>query len=297
MKIVIAGSSGFIGTHLASFFGKRGDTLILLSRQPDKPNAYFWDPHEKQIDPSILEGAEIVINLAGESILGRWNQKKMDRIRESRLASTQFLCHTLLGLTNPPKTYLGASAIGYYGDRQGEILTESSASGHGYLAEVCREWEKIPEILNQKGIRTVFTRFGLVLGGDGGALRYMEKAFRTGMGGVLGSGEQRMSWIAIDDVCRAFQHIIEHPEISGPVNLTAPFSLTNKEFTKIIGKILNRPTLISVPEFALSMLFGSGSEIFLSSLDVQPKRLLESGFEFKYPRIEEVLKKYLLINV
>ncbi|MCH9625569.1 MAG: Epimerase family protein [Chlamydiales bacterium] len=295
MKIIIAGSSGFVGSHLRTYF-KEHD-LILLSRSTEQPSVHFWDPESKQIDPSILEGADVVINLCGESILGRWNQKKMDQIRSSRLISTEFLCNTLLQLNSLPKLYIGASAIGYYGDRGDEELSESSAPGHGYLAELCREWEAIPEKLCDRGVRVTFARFGTVLGSDGGALKQLDKAFRMGMGGVLGSGEQFMSWIAMEDVGGALQHLIEHPEIKGAVNFVAPGSLSNKEFTHILGHLLNRPTIVPVPKFALSMLFGSGADIFLASTRVLPKVLLDSGYQFQYPQVEEALKKYLLIKV
>lgn len=295
MKIIIAGSSGFIGSNLVAHFEAQGHQLVLLSREPKKTNAYYWNPEERQIDPSVLEGADLVINLSGESILGRWTSKKMEQIRNSRLVSTQFLCDTLLTLPTLPKLYINASAIGFYGDRPQEILDETSQSGHGFLAEVCRQWEAIPAALASKGVRVVFSRFGIVLG-EGGALKQMEKAFRIGLGGVLGTGEQIMSWIAVDDVCSAMSHIISHPEISGPVNFVAPQSVSNASFTEALGKVLQRPTMVPVPKFALTMLFGAGADTLLSSSDARPHRLLETGFAFQYPELEEALKKYLSIK-
>ncbi len=295
MKIVITGSSGFVGSHLVSFFKGRGDTLILLSRTPNE-GEHFWDPDTKQIDPSILEGVDVVINLAGENILGRWNQKKMDLIRQSRFTSTQFLCETLISAKALPRLYLNASAIGYYGDRGEEVLTEESQSGHGFLAEVCREWEVIPNSLAQNGVRVACMRFGLVLGEDGGALKLMIKPFKMGMGGSLGKGAQIMSWIAIDDVVSAVDFVIEHEEVSGPVNFTAPAPLSNLEFTKILASLLNKPAPMPIPKFALGMIFGSGAEVFLSSTYVHPERLLKSGFHFQYTDLETCLKKYLEIN-
>ena len=292
MKIVIAGSSGFIGTQVASYFEKEGHELLLLSRKPTTPDAYYWDPESQRIDASILEGADVVINLSGENILGRWSAEKKEKIRESRLVSSLFLCRTLMGLSTPPKLYIGASAIGYYGDRNTEVLTESSTAGESFLSEVCAQWEKIPLTLSPKGIRVVLARFGIVLG-KGGALQYMEKGFRTGMGGILGDGKQIMSWIAIDDLCSAIGHVISHAELQGPINFTAPGALSNLEFTRLLGKLLNRPTLISVPKFALTLLLGEGAEIFLASTHVYPQRLIESGFAFQYPELEEALKKYL----
>ncbi|MCC5832679.1 MAG: TIGR01777 family oxidoreductase [Chlamydiales bacterium] len=295
MKIVIAGSSGFIGSKLVSHFKEKGHELILLSRNPQE-GQHFWDPEAKQIDPSILAGVDVVINLAGESILGRWNQKKMERIRESRFDATQFLCDTLISTKTMPRTFLNASAIGYYGDRGEEVLTESSQSGHGFLAEVCRHWERIPDRLAEKGVRVVLMRFGLVLGDSGGALKQMEKPFRMGMGGTLGKGEQIMSWIAIDDLVSAVDFLIDHEEISGPVNFTAPGALSNLEFTRIFSTLLGKPAPLPIPKFALSMLFGSGVEIFLASLHARPDQLLKSGFPFQYANIEECLKKYLHLN-
>ncbi len=295
MKIVITGSSGFIGKKLVSLFKDRGDTLILLSRNP-KEGEHFWDPSSQQIEPSILEGADVVINLAGESILGRWNQEKMAKIRESRFTSTQFLCDTLLKLEQLPRIYINASAIGFYGDRGEEVLTEESQSGHGYLAEVCRHWERIPDVLAEKGVRVVLTRFGLVLGEEGGALKLMEKPFKMGMGGSLGKGTQIMSWIAVDDLVRGIDFVIEHEELSGPINFVSPGAVSNLEFTKTLASVLQKPAPMPIPKFAISMLFGSGGEVFLASAHVHPERLLKSGFQFQYPNLEETLKKYLHIN-
>ncbi|MCH9628026.1 MAG: Epimerase family protein [Chlamydiales bacterium] len=292
MKIVITGSSGFIGSRLATFFEERGDELVLFSRHP-KEGEHFWDPESKQIDPSLLEGVDIVINLAGESILGRWNQQKMEKIRTSRLTSTQFLCDSLQSLDALPSVFINASAIGYYGDRGDEILTEKSGSGQGYLAEVCREWEKIPSGLAQKGVRVVFARFGLVLGKGEGALKLMEKPFKMGMGGSLGKGTQIMSWIAIDDLVEGIAFVIENSAVVGPVNFTAPGAVSNLEFTKQFAALLHRPAPMPIPKFALSMLFGSGAEVFLASTHVRPECLLEKGFRFHYPELEEALKKYL----
>ncbi len=292
MRIVITGSSGFIGSKLATFFKNRGDELVLLSRHP-KEEEHFWDPESKQIDASLLKGADVVINLAGESILGRWNQQKMEKIRTSRFTATQFLCDTLQSLDQLPSVFINASAIGYYGDRGEELLTEKSASGHGYLAEVCREWEKIPSNLTQKGVRVVLARFGLVLGEEGGALKLMEKPFKMGMGGALGKGTQIMSWIAIDDLIEAIAFVIQNPSLVGPVNFTAPGAVSNLEFTKQFAALLHRPAPMPIPKFALSMLFGSGAEVFLASAHVQPDCLLKAGFSFQYPDLEGALKKYL----
>jgi uncharacterized protein (TIGR01777 family) len=292
MKIIIAGSSGFIGSHLVSFLEKRGHQLLLLSRDPSKTP--HWEPDEEQLDPMPLEGADVVINLCGENIFGRWNKAKKDKIYSSRVHTTHFFCSQLLALKKPPNLYIGASAIGYYGDRKEEMLTEESGEGKDFLSQVCSEWERAATVLSAQNIRVVTSRFGIVLGSHGGALRYMEKAFRMGMGGYLGSGKQMMSWIAIDDLCAAMQHVIDHQELAGPVNFTAPQVVSNQEFSQTLGKLLNRPTMMPVPKFALSMLFGEGDEIFLSSTHVSPKRLLETGFQFQYPLLEQALKHYII---
>lgn len=296
MKIIIAGSNGFIGSHLASYFEKKGHQLILLSRNPKGLNSRYWNPEKGEVDSTLFEGADVVINLCGESIFGRWSESKKEKIRDSRLIPTQFLCDTLLNLQNPPKLYLGASAVGYYGDQPDQVLEEFSPPGKDFLAEVCAAWEQFPKILAQKNIRVVLTRFGIVLGKEGGALKYIDKAFSMGMGGILGSGKQIMSWIAIDDVAAAMEHLIHHPEISGPVNFTAPHPVSNYTFTQDIGKVLNRPTLVPVPKFALSMFFGEGATVFLSSVNALPQVLLKSNYVFQYPHLEEALKKYLLNN-
>ena len=293
MKIAIAGGSGFVGSHLASYFEKQGHELILLSRNPTHPHMHYWNPEANQMESSILENVEVVINLSGETVFGRWSGKKMERIKSSRLISTHFLCNALLNLKRLPKLYIGASATGYYGDRENEILVESSTPGKDFLSEVCTAWEKIPDSLTHKKVRVILARFGIVLGSEGGALKYIEKAFNTGMGGVLGSGGQMMSWIAIDDLCGAMEHVILHDELVGPVNFVSPQAVTNMQFTHLIGKLLHRPTVVSVPKFALNMLFGEGAQVFLSSTHAQPKCLLESGYIFQVPELEGALKKYL----
>lgn len=293
MKIIVAGSSGFVGSHLVTYFESQGHELILLSRKPKGAKEHYWNPETKELDLSLLKGADVVINLCGESVLGRWTQKKMDRILESRLVPTQFLCDALVQGSSLPKVYIGASASGYYGDRPDEVLVELSPSGQGFLAEVCRKWERVPDLLKEQGVRVVITRFGMVLG-QGGALKYMEKAFKMGMGGVFGSGQQMISWISIEDLCSAMRHVIDHTELSGPVNFVSPHAISNREFTEVLGRVLNRPTLVSVPQFALNMFLGSGTEMFLSSTHVHPQRLLESGYCFQYSDLESVLKNNLI---
>ncbi len=280
MRIAITGSSGFVGSNLAYDLETKGNEVIRLPRH---------------IESQLLEGVDVIINLSGENIFGRWNKSKMEAIRESRVKTTQNLVNILEKLQNPPKLYIGASAIGYYGDRKEEVLDESSAPGKDFfLADVCQQWEEAAKPLTTKNIRVVFTRFGIILGKGGGALQQMEKAFKTGMGGTLGSGKQMMSWIALDDVLSAIHHIIEHPELNGPVNFAAPKAVSNAEFTQVLARVLNKPAVVAVPKFALNLIFGEGAEMFLASTNVVPKHLLESGYHFQYPELEAALRKYLV---
>lgn len=289
MKIVIAGAHGFIGKHLVPHLREGGHDVVCLTRQPNTGEP-FWDPEKGQLDPSHVENVDVVINLCGESVIGRWSQGKMERIRKSRFAPTKLLCQTLL--CHPPKLYIGASAIGYYGDRGNEKLTEESRSGHGYLAEVCRQWEEFASPLQQKGVRTAWLRFGIVLGNDGGALKKMLPPFKLGLGGIVGNGKQRVSWIAIDDVLFIVDHVITH-DISGPINLVAPQSVSNRELTKALGEALHRPTPLPMPEFIVKLFFGSGSEVFLASADVVPDKLEKSGYRFHCPELKPWLDAHV----
>lgn len=290
-RIILTGGSGFIGSHLSKYLQEKGHELVVLSRSP-KPGCHVWNPELRQIDPSILEGTDVVINLSGESVLGRWNPEKMEKIRQSRLVSTQFLSETLLNLSQVPTLYIGASAIGYYGDRADEVLTEKSPPGLGFLSTLCHEWEGLSDPLAKK-MRVVLTRFGIVLGEDGGALEQMVKPFRMGFGGALGSGKQFMSWIAIDDVLGGVEHAIQTPTLSGAVNFVSPNPLSNKEFTKALAHVLKRPALFSVPKALLETLVGSAADELLASAKVMPTKLLESGYQFRFPELEAALKKYL----
>jgi uncharacterized protein (TIGR01777 family) len=192
-----------------------------------------------------------------------------------------------------PSLYIGASAVGYYGDCKAEFVDESSRAGSDFLAKVCQEWEASANVLTGKAIRMIFARFGIVLGPDGGILEKVKKPFRAGMGGTIGSGKQIMSWIAIDDLCKAIEHVMAHAEISGPVNFVAPEPVSNDEFTKTLGKILRRPTKLPLPTPLLSLILGEGAEPFLASTHAFPKKLLESGYSFQYSNLDSALKEYL----
>jgi uncharacterized protein (TIGR01777 family) len=238
---------------------------------------------------------DAVIHLAGEPIAeGRWTEEKKRRIRESRVQGTRVLSEALAGLKHKPSVLLSASAIGYYGARGSEILTEESAPGDDFLAKVCREWEEATEPAARAGIRAAQMRFGVILSSKGGALVKMLTPFKLGLGGRLGSGEQYMSWIALDDVVGVVDYLLEKDEMSGPVNTVAPNPVTNKDFTKALGHALSRPTLFPVPKFAIRLAFGEVADVaLLASQRVEPVRLKASGYVFKYPELKSALVQIL----
>ena len=292
MKIALMGGSGFIGNAIRRFFEEKGHEVVNFSRHP-KSNEHYWDPETQDIELKFLEGSDVIINLAGDSIMGRWTDEKLERIRRSRFLATRFLAKTILKLETAPKLYIGASAIGYYGDDRSGNLTEESSSGEGVLAEIARTWESLAQPIKEAGIRTVFARLGIVLGKEGGALKKMKTPFSLGLGGVVGNGKQFYSWISIDDLCRAIDFVIEHKEIEGPVNFTSPNPVTNRKFTKTVGEILHRPTVVDTPKFALHLLMGKAAVILLSNLYVVPEKLLKHGFVFTLPNLEDACRKYL----
>lgn len=292
MKILISGSTGLVGSHLLPYFEKQGHTVIRLTR---KGPGIIWDPEAGTISTPAMEGFDAVIHLAGESIAkGRWNDAKKKRIRESRVRGTQILCQALAQLKAPPKTLICASAIGYYGSRDAETLTESSAPGHDFLAEVCQAWEASTRSALQRGIRVVNLRFGVILSAKGGALGTMLTPFKLGMGGKIGTGQQYMSWITLDDVLGVVQYALENESLRGPVNTVAPQPVTNEQFTQTLGQVLSRPTLFPMPAFAARLAFGEMADaLLLSSQKVEPALLHQGGFAFRYPNLEGALKHLL----
>jgi uncharacterized protein (TIGR01777 family) len=296
MNILVTGASGLIGSGLLPFLGNTGHEVTRLVRSPPRPGerAIRWDPAAGSIEESALTGMEAVVHLAGENIAERWTAEKKAKIRDSRVNGTRLLCEALARMDTPPKVLVTASAIGYYGDRGGEILTEESPSGQGFLAEVCRAWEASTAPARQKGIRVVPLRFGIVLSEAGGALAKILPPFRMGMGGVLGSGRQYMSWIALDDAVGAIHHAIVTESLQGPANAASPESVTNQEFTKTLGKVLGRPTVVPLPAFAARLMFGEmADELLLASARVQPVKLAASGYTFRYPDLEAALRHLL----
>ena len=296
MKIVVSGSTGLIGSALVPRLVGQGHNVVPLVRRRVAPGerALAWDPEAGEIDRAGLEGTDVVIHLAGENVFGRWSPAKKQRIRDSRVNGTRLISDTLAGLTRRPSVLLAASAIGYYGDRGEEAVAEGSTPGGDFLAHVARGWEAATASSNKAGIRVANLRFGVVLAPKSGALAKMLPAFRVGLGGPVGSGNQYLSWIALDDVINAILHVLARADLAGPVNITAPAPVTNREFAKTLGKVLGRPAVVMVPAFALRMAFGAdGAAMLQSGQRVLPSRLLESGFRFRYDTLEAALRHLL----
>jgi uncharacterized protein (TIGR01777 family) len=296
MNILVTGASGLIGSALASSLSAAGHDVTRLVRSAPQPGekAARWDPQAGSIDAHAFDGVEAVVHLAGENIAARWTSAQKVKIRDSRVQGTQVLSEQLATLADPPKVLVCASAIGYYGDRGAEVLSEDSAAGAGFLAEVCRAWEAAAEPARQKGMRVVHLRFGLVLSATGGALAKMLPPFRLGLGGVLGSGRQYISWIALADAVGAIEHAIVTDALQGPINAAAPQAVTNQEFTKTLGNVLGRPTIFPLPAFAARLMFGEMADaLLLASTRVQPAKLLASGYRFRYPELEGALRHLL----
>ncbi len=296
MTIVIAGSSGFLGTALVAFLEAGGHTVVRLVRRSPAPgsNEIFWNPAEGVLDDASLEGLDGAVNLAGDSLArGRWTRRKKARIVSSRLDSARLLARVLSGMKTPPKVWISASAIGAYGHRGDDPLTEKSARGRGFLAELCRDWEETALPAVQAGIRVVTIRTGIVIG-SGGALKQMLLPFKLGLGGRIGSGHQYMSWIDLDDAVRAIDHLINIDDLQGPVNLVAPNPVTNREFTRTLGRVLGRPTRIPLPAALARLVFGElADELLLASTRALPTALLDTGYIFRYPYLEGALQQAL----
>ena len=296
MRILICGASGLIGKALTKTLEAKGCELLLAGRkEPQDERETKWTIEDGFAEPKRLEGLDAVIHLAGESVraLRRTDEKKA-AIRSSRVDGTRSVVDALAKLKSRPKVLISGSAVGFYGDRDDEILTESSTSGDNFLAKTCREWEAESRRAEDAGIRTVLLRTGIVLSKDGGALATMLLPFKLGVGGVIGDGKQWMSWISLDDEIRAIEFVLEHEEVRGAVNLVSPNPVTNQEFTSVLGEVLYRPTFIPLPEFAVSMLLGEmGDELLLSSTRAVPARLEQLGFEWQFPELKPALEHAL----
>jgi hypothetical protein len=296
MRIVITGSSGLVGSALVSALRGAGHDVFPLVRRADAgPGSGAWDPLAGKIDSTVLEGSDAVIHLSGDNLAdGRWTAAKKRRIVESRVRSTTVLAEAISKLTSRPKIFLSASAIGFYGDRGAEILTEDSPLGAGFIADACRQWEAATAAAESAQIRTVHLRIGVVLTSNGGALEKMIPPFRMGMGGKIGSGRQYLSWITLDDLVAAVQHLLEKSRLAGAVNMVAPQSVTNEQFTKALGHALHRPTVMAMPAFAARLMFGEMADAtILASARIVPRRLESDGFSFRYPELSGALAHLL----
>ena len=296
MKVVITGSTGLIGSALVPLLEGRGDRVTRLRRgSPPGAGQAWWDPGSGLLSPDAFDGAGAVVHLAGENIAsGRWTSARKSRIRDSRVLGTRLLCETLATLDNPPPVLVSSSAIGYYGDRSAQMLDESALPGSGFLAEVCQAWEAAVEPARKCGIRVVVLRTGIVLSTAGGALARMLTPFVLGVGGIIGSGRQYMSWITLDDLLASILHCLTDGLLSGPVNGVAPNAATNQEFTKTLGRVLRRPTCLPIPALATRLAFGEMADaLLLVSTRVGPARLIASGFGFRYPTLEGALRHVL----
>jgi uncharacterized protein len=297
MIVAITGSSGLVGTALTDALEANGQLVKRLVRRPvrDQENEIRWDPEENSIDAAALDGVDAVVHLAGESLAAhRWTAAFKQRIRDSRLRGTQLLSETLARLTTKPTVFISASAVGFYGDRGDEPLDESAGPGSGFLADVCRDWEAATGAARDVGIRVVNLRLGVVLSPKGGALAQMLTPFKLGAGGVIGNGRQYLSWIAIDDLVAAIRFALRNDLLAGPVNAVAPSPVTNREFTTALGRVLGRPTVMSMPAFAARLAFGEmADEMLLSGARVEPRKLTAAGFTFQYPELEPALRSLL----
>ena len=297
MNVAVSGASGLVGAALLSALVAGGHRVIPLVRRAPRPgeDVLRWDPSTGAIMPAGPSVADAVVHLAGDSIMGlRWTTEKKRRIRESRTTATRLLVQTLTRLEKPPAVLVSASGIGYYGSRGDETLTEDSRPGTGFLAELARDWEAATAAAIAQGIRVVNLRLGVVLSARGGALATMLTPFRMGLGGVIGDGTQWMSWIALDDVTGAIRHALATNALRGPVNAVAPTPVTNAEFTRTLGRVLGRPTVLPLPAFAARLTLGEmADELLLASQRVVPARLHATGYRFGQPALEEALRTAL----
>ncbi|GAA3747298.1 TIGR01777 family oxidoreductase [Streptomyces tremellae] len=291
MRIAVTGSTGLIGTALVRSLRADGHEVVrLVRRAPAGPDEVRWDPGLQRVDAAGLRGCGAVVHLAGAGIGDRrWTAEYKRRIRDSRLLGTSALAEALASLDEPPRVLVSGSAIGYYGDTGDRAVDESAPPGYGFLPTLCVEWEAAAAAAQEAGIRTVFPRTGLVVARGGGAWGRLFPLFRAGLGGRLGDGRQYWSFIALHDHVAALRHLIDTEALEGPVNLTAPEPVTNREVTAAMGRVLRRPTPLPVPAAALKLALGELSGDVLGSQRVLPRRLLDSGFTFAFPTVDEAI--------
>ena len=289
--VLVTGASGMLGSAVCNLLETGGHTVLRVSRRPSA-GGIAWDPEKGQLDSGSLEGVDAVVHLAGEPIFGlRWTEEKKARILESRVKGTELLCRALAGLRQRPQVLVSGSAVGFYGDRGSAVITEESKSGKGFLARVCRQWEEATASARRAGIRVVTVRTGMVLTPAGGALGTMLLPFKMGVGGRLGSGRQYVSWIDLDDEVGLIYHALATDGVSGALNATAPHPVPNATFTDTLGRVLGRPTLIPVPAVGVRAIFGEmGQALLLDGARVVPEKAERTGFDFRYPSLEESLR-------
>lgn len=300
-NVLVTGGTGFIGSRVCAALHEQGDTVHVLSRSPERAETkvksarvfYRWNPETEKLPPEATNGMVSVVHLAGETIAGRWNAEKKRRIRDSRILSTQNLVSSLAVADTKPDVLVCASAIGYYGDSGDEHFTEVSPPGNDFLAKTCQEWETEAQKAIDLGIRVVTVRIGLVLGLGGGLLGQVLPPFKMGVGGILGNGQQWMSWIHVDDVVGIILHALENNEIRGALNATAPTPVRNTEFTKTLGTVLRRPTLFPIPTFGLKLMMGEFADFIVLSQNVLPEKTEVSGYEFQHRTLESALRDLL----
>lgn len=300
MKVLITGATGFVGRRIVHELQKAGDQVVVLSRDMDHAatilgnqcNCYEWTNPAETLPPSdAFKGVDGVINLMGEGIADRrWSPEQKQKIYDSRVLGTSNMVRAMAELEHKPRVLVSASAMGIYGNRGEEDISENSDMADDFLAHVCHDWEDRASQAENLGMRVVLIRTGVVIGHNGGALKKMLPAFKLGAGGKVGSGDQYMSWIHVDDLVKMYIETLKHSEFSGPYNATAPVPVRNIEFTKILGKVLRRPTLATVPAFALKLLFGEMAKVLLGGAKVLPRKFQEKNFVFKFPTLEGALR-------
>lgn len=292
MRLLISGATGFIGAALVPHLVSAGhEVWRLVRRVPERPNDIRWDPARGSLDPASLEGFDGVVHLSGEGIADeRWTPARKQRLWSSRIESTRLLSETLARLDRRPRVLVSMSAVGYYGDRGDEELTEASAEGRGFLTRLARAWEQAAEPAQRGGIRVVHPRMGIVLGAHGGALAKMLTPFQLGIGGPIGNGRAWWSWIALEDVSAGIDFVLQSDRVAGPVNFTAPNPVRNSDFARVLGAALGRPSFMPVPAFVLRALFGEmANEAMMSSARVMPAALLAAGYTFRHAQLESAL--------
>ena len=298
MNVTVSGATGRVGRHLVAALKARGDDVVALSRDPDKAGeqlgvkAYAWDLKNEAVPKEALLGRDAVVHLAGEDVGQRWNKEIKAEILDSREKGTRNMVHSIFETKPRPKTFICASAAGYYGDRGSEVVDEAEPSGSDWLSEVVARWERQAETA-KVGTRLVIVRTGIVLDADGGALAKMLPPFKAGVGGPIGSGKQYMPWIHLDDLIGIYLAAIDNQDFHGPINASAPEPATNKGFAKALGHAIKRPALAPVPGIAIKAMYGEMSQIVLKGVRMVPGRAAELGYEFQHPDLGEALRSTL----